>query len=98
MSASVRFVAKGDIWGSLRRPSRNLISCQWVKNTGWPASDGVPGMVALPFAPWQLLHGSALRRPASRSAAAGAQAPTCTAAAGTGGPADATNRFLADRV
>src|SRR2546422_6986332 len=89
MPASLRFVAKGDIWGSLRRPSRNLISCQWVKNTGWPASDGVPGMVVLPSAPWQLLHGSALRRPASRSAVAGAKAVTARAAAMTWGPARA---------
>jgi hypothetical protein len=29
-----------------------------VKNTGWPAIDGVPGIVALPSAPWQALHGS----------------------------------------
>src|SRR5919201_3032453 len=75
MSASVRLAAKGDICASLRRPSRNLMSCQWVKNTGWPASDGVPGMVALPSGPWQAAQGSALRRPASGSAANAAALP-----------------------
>src|SRR6266850_1480500 len=69
MSSSLRFTAKGDICASLRRPSRNLMSCQCVKKIGWPASDGVPGIVALPSGPWQAAHGSALRRPASRSAA-----------------------------
>src|SRR5712692_277757 len=70
MSASLRSWAAGDIWGSLRRPSRYLMSCQCVKKTGWPASEGVPGMVELPSRPWQAAHGSALRRPASTSAAA----------------------------
>jgi hypothetical protein len=42
-----------------------------VKYTGWPASEGVPGMVELPSRPWQAAHGSDLRRPASRSAALG---------------------------
>src|SRR5436190_1401472 len=69
MSASVRFAAKGVICGSFRRPSRNLMSCQWVKKTGCPASDGVPGMVALPSGPWHAPHGSAFFRPASTSAA-----------------------------
>ena len=31
MSASLRIAAKGAITGSLRRPSRYLMSCQWVK-------------------------------------------------------------------
>src|SRR2546422_4889703 len=70
MSSSLRFWAGGDICGSFRRPSRYLMSCQWVKNTGCPASEGVPGTVALPSRPWQAAHGSALRRPASTSAAA----------------------------
>ena len=69
MSSSLRFCASGDICASLRRPSRYLMSCQWVKNTGWPASEGVPGMVALPSGPWQAAHAAALRRPASASAA-----------------------------
>ena len=51
MSSSLRFWANGDIWASVRRPSRYLMSCQWVKNAGWPASDGVPGIVAWPSAP-----------------------------------------------
>src|SRR6266542_5518840 len=76
MSVSLRFWAKGDIWGSFRRPSRNLISCQWVKKTGCAASDGVPGIVAFPSAPWQAPHGSAFRRPASRSAASAGPATT----------------------
>src|SRR5712692_1663146 len=70
MSSSLRFWAGGDICGSFRRPSRYLMSCQCVKKTGWPASEGVPGMVELPSRPWQAAHGSALRRPASTSAAA----------------------------
>src|SRR5437763_13466097 len=72
MSSSVRLAANGDICSSLRRPSRNLMSCQWVKNVGCPASEGVPGIVALPSGPWHLPHGSDLRRPASTSAASAA--------------------------
>ena len=48
---SVRLAANGDICASLRRPSRNLISCQWVKKFGWPASEGVPGIVAFKMFP-----------------------------------------------
>ena len=46
------------------------MSCQCVKNTGWPASDGVPGIVALPSAPWQAAHGVGLAAPGLESAAA----------------------------
>ncbi|PYM90471.1 MAG: hypothetical protein DME04_22785 [Candidatus Rokuibacteriota bacterium] len=74
------------------------MSCQWVKIDGWPAIDGVPGMVALPSAPWQLLHGSALRRPASRSAArAGVPAVAARTAATTEAPANAKRRLSAGR-
>src|SRR5262245_19516204 len=69
MSVSLRFWANGDMSGSMRRPSRYLMSCQWVKYTGWPASEGVPGMEALPSGPWHAAHTSAFRRPASMSAA-----------------------------
>ncbi|PYN17823.1 MAG: hypothetical protein DME05_03210 [Candidatus Rokuibacteriota bacterium] len=73
------------------------MSCQWVKNVGCPAIDGVPGMVALPSGPWQLLHGSAVRRPASRSAAnvgvPAVAAKTATAEA----PANAKSRLSAGR-
>src|SRR3989442_12818604 len=80
MSSSVRLTAKGDICASLRRPSRNLISCQWVKKFGWPARDGVPGIVALPSGPWQAAQGSDLRRPASASAAEARAPPAATRA------------------
>src|SRR2546422_10021884 len=80
MSSSVRLAATGDICASLRRPSRNLISCQWVKKFGWPARDGVPGIVALPSGPWQAAQGSALRRPASGSAAEARALPAATRA------------------
>src|SRR5689334_14956191 len=69
MSSSLRVLAKGAMSGSWRRPSRYLMSCQWVKYAGWPASEGVPGMVAWPSSPWQPAHASALRRPASTSPA-----------------------------
>ena len=68
MSASSSFSASGDICGSFRRPSRYLMSCQCVKNTGCPAREGVPAIVALPSGPWQAAQTWALRRPASRSA------------------------------
>ena len=84
MSSSLRFAASGAIGSSLRRPSRYLMSCQWVKYAGWPASVGVPGMVALPSGPWQAAHGTDLRRPASTSAAkAGAAVSTSAAISAT---------------
>src|SRR5262247_1130362 len=79
MSSSLRFWASGDICSSLRRPSRYLMSCQWVKKAGWPASEGVPGMVAWPSGPWQAPHAAALRRPASASAATALLAAITTA-------------------
>src|SRR5882762_10161112 len=82
MSASLRFAANGDITGSLRRPSRNLMSAQCVNHAGCPASDGMATRTALPSTPWQRPHGSALRRPASRSGVCAdnpADAPRTTA-------------------
>src|SRR4030095_278474 len=69
MSSSLRFCARGDICSSLRRPSRYLMSCQCVKNAGWPAREGVPGIGACPSGALQAAQGWALRRPASASAA-----------------------------
>src|SRR5438093_8286141 len=75
--------AKGDMRGSLRRPSRNLMSAQCVNQADCPASEGVPAMVALPPAPWQDAHRSALSRPASRSAACGRAGTVAASSAAT---------------
>jgi len=54
-----------------------------VKNAGCPASDGMPGIAALPSTPWHVTHGADFARPASRSPAdatppAAAIKPTAT--------------------
>src|SRR5207247_11118092 len=84
------FAAIGVICGSRRRSLRNMTSCQCVQYAGCPASDGVPGIVALPSPPWQATHASDFRRPASTSAprtdadvAINATASNATATGGT---------------
>jgi hypothetical protein len=93
MSSSLSFSAMGDICASFRRPSRNLISVQCVYIVGWPAIEGMPGIVALPAGPWHPAHGSALRRPASASAEKAGAAPAARTMTASAAPVNRASVF-----
>jgi len=67
------------------------MSCQCVKIVGWPASDGVPGIVAFPSGPWQAAHARDFARPASMSAEKTGAAPAARNAAASAAPVKRAN-------
>ena len=52
-SSSLRSLTNGAIASTLRTPSRIRNSWFSMKNSGWPASDGMFSMRELPSSPWQ---------------------------------------------
>jgi hypothetical protein len=62
------------------------MSCQCVNVVGCPASDGVPGIFALPSGPWQAAQGFDFARPASASAEKTGAAPAARTATASAAP------------